>query len=135
MVYLTRSYRFAAAHRLHSGSLSEEENHSVYGKCNNPYGHGHNYVLEVTVAGPVDPATGMVMELGFLDGTVEREVLERFDQKHLNLDVENFPQPCTDHREPLHRDLQAALRGTRSFQRRPHDAAAGPFGGNKLQFF
>ena len=90
MVYLTRRYRFAAAHRLHSDALSEEENQSVYGKCNNPYGHGHNYVLEVTVAGPVDPATGMVMELGFLDGTVEREVLERFDHKHLNLDVESF---------------------------------------------
>jgi 6-pyruvoyltetrahydropterin/6-carboxytetrahydropterin synthase len=90
MVYLTRRYRFAAAHRLHSGALSEDENHRVYGKCNNPYGHGHNYVLEVTVGGPVDPATGMVMDLGLLDETVERKVLERFDHKHLNLDVENF---------------------------------------------
>ena len=90
MVYLTRRYEFAAAHRLHSDALSDEENRSVYGKCNNPYGHGHDYVLEVTVAGPVDPATGMVMDLGLLDGTVEREVLERFDHKHLNLDVENF---------------------------------------------
>jgi 6-pyruvoyltetrahydropterin/6-carboxytetrahydropterin synthase len=90
MVYLTRRYRFAAAHRLHSDALSEEENRSVYGKCNNPYGHGHNYVLEVTVGGPVDSATGMVMDLGLLDGTVERKVLERFDHKHLNLDVENF---------------------------------------------
>jgi len=90
MVCLTRRYRFAAAHRLQSDALSEEENQSVYGKCNNPYGHGHNYVLEVTVAGPVDPVTGMVMDLGLLDGTVEREVLERFDHKHLNLDVENF---------------------------------------------
>jgi 6-pyruvoyltetrahydropterin/6-carboxytetrahydropterin synthase len=90
MVYLTRRYRFAAAHRLHSDALSEEENRSVYGKCNNPYGHGHNYVLEVTVGGPVDSATGMVMDLALLDGTVERKVLERFDHKHLNLDVENF---------------------------------------------
>jgi 6-pyruvoyltetrahydropterin/6-carboxytetrahydropterin synthase len=90
MVSLTRRYRFAAAHRLHSDVLSAEENNSVYGKCNNPHGHGHNYVLEVTVAGPVDSATGMVIELGLLDGTVEREVLERFDHKHLNLDVENF---------------------------------------------
>ena len=90
MVYLTRRYRFAAAHRLHSDALSEEENQTVYGKCNNPYGHGHNYVLEVTVAGSIDSATGMVMELGFLDGTVEKEVLERFDHKHLNLDVETF---------------------------------------------
>jgi 6-pyruvoyltetrahydropterin/6-carboxytetrahydropterin synthase len=90
MVYLTRRYRFAAAHRLHSVVLSEKENQSVYGKCNNPHGHGHNYVLDVTVAGPVDPATGMVVDLGLLDGMVEREVLERFDHKHLNLDVENF---------------------------------------------
>jgi 6-pyruvoyltetrahydropterin/6-carboxytetrahydropterin synthase len=90
MVYLTRRYRFAAAHRLHSALLSEKENQSVYGKCNNPFGHGHNYVLEVTVAGLVDPATGMVMDLELLDGTVEREVLERFDHKHLNLDVETF---------------------------------------------
>jgi 6-pyruvoyltetrahydropterin/6-carboxytetrahydropterin synthase len=90
MIYLTRRYRFAAAHRLHSEALSEEENHSVYGKCNNPYGHGHNYVLEVTVGGPVDPATGMVMDPELLDGAVERKVLERFDHKHLNLDVENF---------------------------------------------
>ena len=90
MVYLTRRYQFSAAHRLHSDALSDEENLSVYGKCNNPYGHGHNYVLEVTVAGPVDAATGMVMDLGFLDRTVEKEVLERFDHTHLNLDVENF---------------------------------------------
>ncbi len=90
MVYLARRHRFAAAHRLHSDALGEEENHSVYGKCNSPYGHGHNYVLEVTVAGPVDPATGLVMDLRFLDRTVEREVLERFDHTHLNLDVEIF---------------------------------------------
>jgi 6-pyruvoyltetrahydropterin/6-carboxytetrahydropterin synthase len=90
MVNLTRRYRFASAHRLHSDALSEAENQRVYGKCNNPHGHGHNYVLEVTVSGPIDPATGMVMDLGLLDGTVEREVLERFDHKHLNLDVETF---------------------------------------------
>ncbi len=90
MVYLTRRYRFAAAHRLHTDALSAEENARVYGKCNNAYGHGHNYVLDVTVAGPVDPSTGMVFDLGFLDRTVDREVLERFDLTHLNLDVENF---------------------------------------------
>ena len=61
---LTRRYRFAASHRLHSPQLSEEENQRVYGKCNNPYGHGHNYVVEVTVTGPVDPATGMIANLG-----------------------------------------------------------------------
>ena len=72
MVYLTRRYRFSAAHRLHTEALSAEENARVYGKCNNPLGHGHNYVLEVTVAGRVDPATGMVCDLGFLDAVVER---------------------------------------------------------------
>jgi 6-pyruvoyltetrahydropterin/6-carboxytetrahydropterin synthase len=98
MVHLTRRYRFAAAHRLHSNALSDEENRSVYGKCNSPYGHGHNYVLEVTVAGPVDPATGMVMDLGALDGIVEKEALERFDHTHLNLDGETFRElvPTTE---------------------------------------
>ena len=90
MVYLTRRYRFSAAHRLHTEALSAEENARVYGKCNNPLGHGHNYVLDVTVAGRVDPATGMVCDLGFLDGLVAREVLERFDETHLNLDTESF---------------------------------------------
>jgi len=90
MVYLTRRYRFSAAHRLHTEALGPEENARVYGKCNNPLGHGHNYVLEVTVAGPVDPATGMVYDLVDLDAVVQREVLERFDETHLNLDTENF---------------------------------------------
>ncbi len=90
MVCLTRRYRFSAAHRLHSEVLTAEENARIYGKCNNPYGHGHNYVLEVTVAGPVDPSTGMVINLADLDRVVQREVLDRFDQTHLNLDVENF---------------------------------------------
>lgn len=90
MVYLTRRYRFSAAHRLHTHALGPEENARLYGKCNNPLGHGHNYVLEVTVAGRVDPATGMVCDLAFLDGLVQREVLDRFDETHLNLDTENF---------------------------------------------
>jgi len=90
MVYLTRRYRFSAAHRLHNDALTEEENAQVYGKCNNPYGHGHNYVLEVTLAGPINAQTGMVYDLVALDRTVEREILERFDHTHLNLDVENF---------------------------------------------
>ena len=90
MVYLTRRYRFSAAHRLHNDALSAEENARVYGKCNNPHGHGHNYVLDVTVAGPINPATGMVYDLGRLDRVVQAEVIERFDETHLNLDVENF---------------------------------------------
>lgn len=83
--HLTRRYIFSASHRLHAESLSEEQNRRVYGKCNNPYGHGHNYALEVTVSGQVDPATGMVCNLVDLDEAVRREVLERFDHVNLNL--------------------------------------------------
>ena len=90
MGYLTRRYRFSAAHRLHNDALSVEENRRLYGKCDNPYGHGHNYVLDVTVAGEVDAATGMVFDLGLLDQTVGREVLERFDLNNLNEDTEEF---------------------------------------------
>jgi 6-pyruvoyltetrahydropterin/6-carboxytetrahydropterin synthase len=87
---LTRRYDFAASHRLHAPQLSERENQRIYGKCNNPYGHGHNYALEVTVTGPVDPATGMIANLGDLDPFVEREVLAAFDQKNLNEEVAEF---------------------------------------------
>jgi len=90
MVYLTRRYRLSAAHRLHNDSLSQEENARLYGKCNNPRGHGHDYAFEVRVAGEVDRRTGMLMDLAVLDGLVERKILNRFDHMHLNLDVENF---------------------------------------------
>jgi 6-pyruvoyltetrahydropterin/6-carboxytetrahydropterin synthase len=90
MVYLTRRYRLSAAHRLHNDALSEAENARLYGKCNNPRGHGHDYQLEVTVSGELDPRTGMVMDLRLLDGVVQREILDRFDHTHLNLDVDNF---------------------------------------------
>jgi 6-pyruvoyltetrahydropterin/6-carboxytetrahydropterin synthase len=83
-VYLTKRYSFAAAHRLHNDAWSAEENRRVYGKCNSPYGHGHNYALEVTLSGPVDPRTGMVCDLGELDAVVEREILARLDHEHLN---------------------------------------------------
>jgi len=82
--YLTRRYMFSASHRLHSEAMSEAENAATYGKCNNPYGHGHNYTLEVTVSGPVDESTGMVCNLVDLDGFVQREILERFDHENLN---------------------------------------------------
>jgi 6-pyruvoyltetrahydropterin/6-carboxytetrahydropterin synthase len=82
--HLTRRYMFSASHRLHSPQLSDEENRDTYGKCNNPHGHGHNYMLEVTVSGPVDEATGMVCNLVDLDGFVQREILERFDIQNLN---------------------------------------------------
>jgi 6-pyruvoyltetrahydropterin/6-carboxytetrahydropterin synthase len=89
-VELGRRYRFAASHRLHNPDLSEAENSRLYGKCNNPFGHGHNYVVEVLVSGSVDPATGMIANLSDLDGFVEREVLEPFDHKSLNEDVAAF---------------------------------------------
>ena len=89
-VSLTRRYDFAASHRLHASQLSEQENQRIYGKCNNPYGHGHNYAVEITVTGPVDPATGMIASLSDLDLFVEREVLAAFDQKNLNEEVAEF---------------------------------------------
>lgn len=89
-VHLTRRYRFSAAHRLHTEALSAEENRRVYGKCDNPYGHGHNYALDVTVKGEIDPATGMVFDLALLDAAVQHEVLERFDETNLNLDTDEF---------------------------------------------
>lgn len=90
MIYLTRRYRFSASHRLHQEALSAEENRRLYGKCDNPYGHGHNYALEVTVGGPIEPATGMVCDLAALDRAVAKEIIDPFDFSYLNLDVANF---------------------------------------------
>jgi 6-pyruvoyltetrahydropterin/6-carboxytetrahydropterin synthase len=89
-VVFGRRYRFAASHRLHSAELSDEENCRVFGKCNNPYGHGHNYMVEISVSGTVDPATGMIVNLTDLDSFVQSEVIEAFDHKSLNEDVEAF---------------------------------------------
>jgi 6-pyruvoyltetrahydropterin/6-carboxytetrahydropterin synthase len=83
--HLTRRYHFSASHRLHSDGFSDAENQSVYGKCNNPYGHGHNYFVEVTVSGQVDAMTGMVCNLVDLDGFMRKEVLERYDRENLNM--------------------------------------------------
>ena len=97
-IELGRRYRFAASHRLHSAHLSEEENRRVYGKCCNPYGHGHNYVLEVSVSGDVAPSTGMIANLADLDGFVERQVIAAFDHKSLNEQVPAFGEkvPTTE---------------------------------------
>jgi 6-pyruvoyltetrahydropterin/6-carboxytetrahydropterin synthase len=97
-IELGRRYHFSASHRLHTAHLSEEENCRIFGKCNNPFGHGHNYVLEVRVSGKVDPATGMIANLGELDGFVERAVLQVFDHKSLNEDVVTFQEkvPTTE---------------------------------------
>jgi len=82
--YLTRRYLFSASHRLHCDEMSVAENQSVYGKCNNPHGHGHNYSVEVTVGGHVDSRTGMVCNLVDLDSFVHEKILERFGHQNLN---------------------------------------------------
>lgn len=81
---MTRRYKFSASHRLHSTQLTEEENRAVYGKCNNPFGHGHDYVLEVSAAGPVDERTGLVVNVERLDRLVQERVLRDFHMKNLN---------------------------------------------------
>jgi len=88
LVYVTRHLHFSAAHRLHSDFLSETQNESTFGLCNNPQGHGHNYELQVTIAGEPDPVTGMVIDLKELKEIVEREVISKLDHKHLNFQVE-----------------------------------------------
>ena len=80
----SRRYHFAASHRLHVDALSPERNRDIYGKCNNPFGHGHNYTVQVTLSGPVDAVTGMVANLGDLDSFAQREMLDLFDHANLN---------------------------------------------------
>src|SRR5581483_238672 len=87
MVYLTRRETFSAAHRLWSDYLSEAENYAVYDKCANPHGHGHNYILEVTVRGEPDPRTGMVLNLTDMKRIIHEQVVNWVDHKHLNHDV------------------------------------------------
>lgn len=89
MFRLTRRYCFAASHRLHSAALSEEENRRLYGKCNNPYGHGHNYVLEVSVRGPLDDH-GRAADTALLDELVAQQVLAPFDHRNLNVEAPAF---------------------------------------------
>jgi 6-pyruvoyltetrahydropterin/6-carboxytetrahydropterin synthase len=84
VAHLARRYHFSASHRLHVDALPEEENRTMFGKCNNPFGHGHNYVVEVTLSGPVDAVTGMVVNLSDLDSFAQREVLDLFDHANLN---------------------------------------------------
>ncbi|HVN94657.1 MAG TPA: 6-carboxytetrahydropterin synthase [Terracidiphilus sp.] len=111
--YFGRRYMISASHRLHTPALSAEANSAAYGKCNNEYGHGHNYFLEVMVGGPVDEETGMVMDLVELDGIVGAHVIDRFDHANLNLDplfadrvptTENF---CTTVFDVLQQSLPA----------------------------
>jgi 6-pyruvoyltetrahydropterin/6-carboxytetrahydropterin synthase len=89
-VYVTRTIEFNAAHRLHSNDLSDDENRELYGKCSNTYGHGHNYELEITVSGIVDRGTGFLLDMKELKKILEKEIMSRFDHKHLNFDVEEL---------------------------------------------
>ena len=89
MFRVTRRYRFAASHRLHAPQLTDEQNEAIYGKCNNPFGHGHNYVLEVTARGPADDS-GRTLDPGRLDDLVARQVLTPFSHSNLNVDVDSF---------------------------------------------
>ena len=87
IVTVTRRLRFNAAHRVHNPELSDEENRRLFGKCNNPNWHGHNYVLEVSVSGPIDARTGYVVDLGQLKKIVEHELIEQVDHRNMNVDV------------------------------------------------
>jgi len=87
MVTITRSIEFSASHLYHNPAFSAEENRRVFGKCNNPRGHGHNYTLEVTIAGDPDPVTGMVLDLAELKQILEREITQRMDHRFLNYEV------------------------------------------------
>jgi len=89
-VLLGRRYRFSAAHRLHTPLLSDEENRAIYGKCNYPYGHGHNFVLEIVISGELPPVTGRLLPLAALDGFVREVILSRFDHVNLNTQVGEF---------------------------------------------
>lgn len=87
-VTVTRRMTFNAAHRVHNPALSDEENRAIFGKCNNPNWHGHNYVLEVTVAGPIDERTGYVVDLGVVKQIVQEGVIDHVDHRNLNVEVE-----------------------------------------------
>jgi 6-pyruvoyltetrahydropterin/6-carboxytetrahydropterin synthase len=90
VVRVTRTYRFAAAHRLHAAALSADENREIFGKCNNPFGHGHNYLVEVAFRGAVDASTGRAADPPALDRLIAEQVLAPFHHANLNEDVPEF---------------------------------------------
>jgi 6-pyruvoyltetrahydropterin/6-carboxytetrahydropterin synthase len=118
---VTRKYRFSASHRLHTDSLSESENARVFGKCNNPYGHGHDYELEVTLRGVVDPLTGLVAPIAELDRHVATKVLSRFANKNINRDVSDF-QSLVPTTENLILVILRLLRAGWPFEKAPRGA-------------
>lgn len=108
-VRLSRRYEFCASHRLHARALSDAENLATYGKCNNPHGHGHNYRLELTVRGEVDPVTGRVVDLALLDLLAEEQVLAPFRYRNLNEEVAAF-QTAVPTTENLGAEVDRRLR-------------------------
>ena len=120
-VSVFRKAHFNAAHRLHNPTWSDERNRAVFGLCNSPNFHGHNYELEVKVTGEIDPETGFVVDLGWLAALVKTEIEERFDHKNLNLDTPEFRDlnPTAEHicvviwqilRQHLHERLDLQVR-------------------------
>ena len=105
-ISLTRRYRFTASHRLHSPLLSDDQNREMYGKCNNPHGHGHDYEVELTVRGEVHPVTGRVVDIATLDGLAESSVLSPFRYRDLNKTMDAIPTT-----ENLGTEVDRRLRG------------------------
>ena len=108
-IRLTRRYGFAASHRLHSSALTDAQNREVFGKCNNPHGHGHDYEVELTVRGTVDALTGRVVDIGALDRLAETQILAPFRWRNLNEEVEAF-QTAVPTTENLAREVDRRLR-------------------------
>jgi 6-pyruvoyltetrahydropterin/6-carboxytetrahydropterin synthase len=109
MIRVARRYRFSASHRLHAAGLGPEENRLLYGKCNNPCGHGHNYELEVSARGRLDPRTGRVLDPRLLDELVRREIVDALDCRNLNIEVEAFRE-CVPTSENLGLEISRRLK-------------------------
>lgn len=118
MLRLARRYRFSASHRLHSLELTPEQNAEIFGKCNNPYGHGHDYVLELVVRGTPDAQTGLLTPLKGLDDFVKETVLRIYDHKYMNVEIDTFRDtpPTT---ENVAVDIQARLNSAWPFGQQP----------------
>ena len=109
MTRVTRKYRFSSSHRLHAAGLSDSENREMYGKCDNPYGHGHNYEIEISARGPVDPRSGRTLDPALLDRLVEEQVLQPFDHRNLNAEIAAF-QDIVPTTENLAREIFRRLK-------------------------
>jgi 6-pyruvoyltetrahydropterin/6-carboxytetrahydropterin synthase len=109
VIRVTRKYRFSASHRLHTAALSDEENREIYGKCDNPYGHGHNYEIAISARGPLNPQSGRAVDPAALDRLVAGQVLQPFDHRNLNIEIEEF-QHAVPTTENLAKEIFRRLR-------------------------